>query len=381
MAKDSMLDCLALSFLEGIGARTANAILNHFGSASAFLNADADTCREAGLNKETAAQLQALKEAAYRRAEAEIELTRKHGVRIICREDAEFPDALKFCEDAPMVLYCKGSLSRGTPHGIAIVGTRQATLYGQEQTERLVSGLRNTNVHIVSGLALGIDTSAHEASLENKLPTWAVLAHGLEHIYPDENRDLANRIIEHGGAVISEMPLFTVTKPGLFPRRNRIIAGLSQVTVVVESSMKGGAMHTAREADSYQRTVFAVPGRNGDTWSNGCNFLIRTGKAVLLQSAEDIRQEIGYGKAAQGDLFAQGSEEKEVGVKFTPTPDQKILLDIFKKTNPISIDTLQAQSGKPVHELLPLLLQLEMGGIVKSLPGSRYKQTANYTSL
>lgn len=374
-----MLDYLALSFLEGIGPHTANAILNHFGSAAAFFQANADTCRQAGLNKELAEHLPKLTDEAYRRAEEELKLTQEHHIRILCREDSEYPNALRFCEDAPVVLYCKGNLLKGTPHGIAIVGTRRATAYGQEQTEQLVERLKNDNIHIISGLALGIDTFAHEASLANHIPTWAVLAHGLEHIYPEQNRDLADRILQQGGAILSEMPLFTVINAGLFPRRNRIIAGLAQVTVVVESAIQGGAMHTAREADSYQRTVFAVPGRNIDPWSKGCNFLIRTGKAVLLQSAEDIRRELGYSEHSQGDLFTQLSDEKGAGIHFMPTPEQKVLLDVFQKTNPVSVDLLQERSGMPVHEMLPVLLQLEMNGIIKSLPGNRYEQLTGFT--
>ena len=373
-----MLDNLALSFLSGIGTLTANAILNHFGSASAFFEADADTCRQAGLNKEIANNLQKLSDKAYRRAEEEIKLAQEHNIRIICQQDTEYPEALKFCDDAPIVLYCKGNLSRCTPHGIAIVGTRRATFYGQEQTEHIVESLKNADVHIISGLALGIDSFAHEASLVNRIPTWAVLAHGLEHIYPEQNRDLANRILEQGGAIISEMPLFTTLAAGLFPRRNRIIAGLAQITVIVESALQGGAMHTAREADSYQRTIFAVPGRNTDPWSKGCNFLIRTGKAVLLQSAKDILLELGYSTNGEIDLFPHTPKEKGAGIRFMPTPEQKALLEVFQKANPVSVDFLQAQSGKPVHEMLPLLLQLEIDGIIKSLPGNRYEQIAGF---
>ena len=373
-----MLDNLALSFLSGIGTHTANAILNHFGSASAFFGADADTCRQAGLNKEIANNLQKLSDKAYRRAEEEIKLAQEHNIRIICQQDAEYPEALKFCDDAPIVLYCKGNLSRCTPPGIAIVGTRRATFYGQEQTEHIVESLKNADVHIISGLALGIDSFAHEASLVNRIPTWAVLAHGLEHIYPEQNRDLANRILEQGGAIISEMPLFTTLAAGLFPRRNRIIAGLAQITVIVESALQGGAMHTAREADSYQRTVFAVPGRNTDHWSKGCNFLIRTGKAVLMQSAKDILLELGYSTNGEIDLFSHTPKEKGAGIRFMPTPEQKALLEVFQKANPVSVDFLQAQSGKPVHEMLPLLLQLEIDGIIKSLPGNRYEQIAGF---
>lgn len=370
-----MLDHLALSFLEGIGTQTANTILEHFGTAAAFFQADADTRREAGMSKEFLAKWPQLTYNAYKRAEEELKLCREHKVRIICRNDAEYPESLKFCADAPVVFYCKGSLSKCSPHGIAIVGTRNATAYGLEQTQLIVDGLRNSHVHIISGLALGIDTAAHSASLDNNIPTWAVLAHGLERIYPDENRDLANRIIAQGGAVLSEMPLFTVTTPGLFPRRNRIIAGLAQVTVIVESALQGGAMHTAKDADSYQRTVFAVPGRNHDPWSKGCNFLLHTGKAVLLQSAEDIRRELGYSTPAQGDLFSQTQAKKGVDI-FMPTPEQKVLTDVFQKANPASIDFLQANSGKSVQELFPILLQLEMNGIIRSLPGNRYEQIA-----
>lgn len=368
-----MLDILALSFMEGIGTQTAHAILNHFGSASAFFKADADTCLHAGLHASIVERFQSLSDQAHRRAEKEIRQTQKHGVHIMACNDPAYPNTLKFCNDAPLVLYYRGTLENGTPNGIAIVGTRKATHYGQESTQNLVEALKNDPVHIVSGLALGIDTFAHEASIAHRLPTWAVLAHGLEYIYPEKNEDLAARIVKEGGAIISEMPLFTITKPGLFPRRNRIIAGLTKVTVVVESDIKGGAMHTARDADSYQRTVFAVPGRNNDPYSKGCNHLIRTGKAVLMQSAEDIRQELGYcAMCGERNLFSE-LEEAPV-IRFTPNPEQAVLLDVFKESNPVSLDFLQAKSGKPVHEMLPVLLQLEMNGVIKSLPGNRYEQ-------
>ncbi len=374
-----MIHDVALSFLKGIGARTANTLASHFGTTQRLFDTSGRDCREAGMNARLAEEWPRMKQKALERAKKEIDLCQRHKIGIICRNHPGFPASLACCADAPTVLYYKGSFPFPAPFGVAIVGTRRASLYGKGQTEALVEGLRHDKVCIVSGLALGIDTRAHASSLACRLPTWAVLAHGLEQVYPSRNLGLAREIVENGGTVLSEMPLGTPIKSGLFPRRNRIIAGLSNVTVIAESSMKGGAMHTVYAADSYQRGVFAIPHPNGQEFSEGGNFLIKTGKAVLLQSAQDIRRELGLrrkpdAQGKQGGLF----DALAPLPAYAPTEAQRPLTEIFRRQEEASTDQLQYLSGLSIAELLPLLLQLEMAGVIKTLPGNRYKREKRF---
>ncbi len=371
------IEDLALSFLKGIGIRTANALMEFFGSATAFFKATPQECREAGIKPRVCEQMEKIRSAALCRAEKELQQTRRYGIAIVCYNDAGYPVALRCCSDAPLVLYYRGHLEVNDKQGLAVVGTRRASSYGKEQTRKAVEGLKGQNLFTVSGLALGIDTQAHQSSLESGLPTYAVLAHSLEMVYPEENRGLAQQIIEQGGAILSEMPLHTQIRAGLFPRRNRIIAGMAQVTLVAEASMKGGAMHTAYAADSYQRSVFAIPGRNNDYFYEGCNYLIKTGKARLFQEAQDIRREMGMDDTSM--LTSSSNTENSgfpgsIGLPgFQPDLEQSVVLNILRSENPASIDLLLQHSGFPLPDLLSCLLRLELSGLIRSCPGSYYE--------
>ena len=368
---------LALSFLKGIGIRTANAVIEFFGSADAFFNASVQDCLEAGLKPSFCSNLEKLRSAASRRAEKEMQLIRQEGISIVCQEDADYPTALRCCSDAPLVLYYRGDIGVNGKQGLAVVGTRRASSYGKEQTRQAVEGRRGQDIFTVSGLALGIDTQAHQSSLDYGIPTYAVLAHGLEKVYPEENKDLAQAIIDQGGAIISEMPLHTQIRAGLFPRRNRIIAGMAQATLVAEASMKGGAMHTAHAADSYQRSVFAVPGRNKDYYYEGCNYLIKTGRARLFQNAQDIRREMGLGDmaglAASNKAGTSGHQPRTGQAGSQPDLVQSAILELLKSESPASIDYLLQHSGLGLPDLLSCLLRLELAGLIHACPGSCYE--------
>ena len=371
------IEDLALSFLKGIGIRTANALMEFFGSATAFFKATPQECREAGIKPRVCEQMEKLRSAALCRAEKELQQTRRYGIAIVCHNDAGYPVALRCCSDAPLVLYYRGHLEVNDKQGLAVVGTRRASSYGKEQTRKAVEGLKGQNLFTVSGLALGIDTQAHQSSLESGLPTYAVLAHSLEMVYPEENRGLAQQIIEQGGAILSEMPLHTQIRAGLFPRRNRIIAGMAQATLVAEASMKGGAMHTAYAADSYQRSVFAVPGRNKDYYYEGCNYLIKTGRARLFQNAQDIRREMGLGDmaglAASNKAGTSGHQPRTGQAGSQPDLVQSAILELLKSESPASIDYLLQHSGSGLPDLLSCLLRLELAGLIHACPGSCYE--------
>jgi DNA processing protein len=245
------------------------------------------------------------------------------------------------------------------------VGTRRSTPYGRAQCEKIIEGLKNKGVMIVSGLAYGIDSCAHKNALNHHLPTVGVLGHGLDRLYPAENRNLAASMMENGG-LLTEYLSGTTPDRENFPKRNRIVAGMTDATLVVESRIKGGAIITADIAFSYSRDVFAVPGRTEDVYSKGTNFLIKTNRAALVESADDIIRLTGWEDddekpVSQPELFVNLSD------------DEKILMDILTEDGETGIDELMAKSKIPVSQVSSLLLNLEFRGLVISLPGKRYK--------
>jgi DNA processing protein len=298
----------------------------------------------------------------------ELEFMEANQVRGIHYFSDEFPMRLKQELDSPLVLFVRGETNLNHTRIVGIVGTRSATAAGLEATRNLVEELKAYKVHTISGLALGIDICAHKASVEHKIPTMAVVAHGLDLLYPSRHVGHAQSIIESGGAIISEHFSGTALNPDLFPRRNRIVAAMCDCLVVVESKIRGGSMITAEIASSYNRDVFAVPGRPCDSMSQGCNHLIKSLKAVLCENATDIAKSMnwelhntkGSKKARQAELFAQLDETEHSLVN--------LLKDGQKH-----YDELLINCNLPVHKLSYVLLELEMKGVLRSLPGNRYE--------
>ena len=300
------------------------------------------------------------------KAEKEADFIFKHRINYAFYLDDDYPARLKNCPDSPVIFFYKGDVDFEHPKIVSIVGTRQATPYGKDICNKLVDELcqRNHRPIVVSGLAYGIDICAHRAALRNGLPTIAVLAHGLKQLYPAAHAATAREIIGQG-ALLTEFMSDTPIDRNNFVRRNRLIAGLADLTIVVESNIRGGALITADIANSYNRDVFAFPGRLTDSCSAGCNWLIKTNKANLLQSVADIEYLMGWDNqpkaSVQRELFPELSAEEES------------VLKVLKETGECPIDSLCFILQMPVSKASAILLNLELAGLVHSLPGKVYK--------
>lgn len=304
--------------------------------------------------------------------EADKELTQmdKYGIQVCSMESGLYPFLLKQCEDFPLVFYYKGNIQTEVSHKLlAIVGTRRASSKYQAKVESTIEELShlNTPLTIVSGLAYGIDASAHRACLKYGVKTFAVLGHGLHMIYPATHQKMAEHILKTGGALISEFPCTGKIHPHHFLRRNRIIAGLCHATLIAESARKGGAMATAHFALSYNREVMAFPGRFDDPYSSGCNQLIKENTAALVENCADIAHILGISVPKVSttptipNLFDTNSNERT-----------DVILQYLKKEEDVSMDELIQVTNIPQGELSALLLQLELEGKIFVLPGKRY---------
>jgi len=252
-------------------------------------------------------------------------------------------------------------------HVISIVGTRNATEYGKQLCRQLVEELQQYNTLIVSGLALGIDVTAHKESLKQNMPTVGVLGHGLDRIYPAQNRSTADKMLENGG-LLTEFPSGTIPDRENFPQRNRIVAGIADATIVIEASIKGGALITAEIANSYNRDVFAYPGRIDDEFSEGCNFLIRNNKAALLTCAADLAYSLGWEKADDSK-----PAKEQLTLFMDLSDDERVIFDIIHQHKlPLAIDDLTIKANMPMSQLAMNLLNMEMQGFIRSLPGKTY---------
>ncbi len=307
-----------------------------------------------------------LSQNVLKRAEEEILFIEKHNITPLFYLDKQYPDLLKHCVDSPVVLYFKGNSGLNVPRIISIVGTRKITDYGKEVCEKIIRGLTEYNPLIVSGLAYGVDTCAHRLALDNQLKTVAVLGHGLDRIYPYLNKSLAVKMTEQGG-LLTEFMKGTTPDRENFPQRNRIIAGIADATLVVEAAKSGGALITAAIANSYNREVFSVPGRIGDTWSEGCNLLIRDNKAALVQDAKDIALALGWEKESEKNTPRQ----RELFVELSP--DEEKIVTVMKGFSQLGIDDIVLRSELPNSKAAAALLSLEFQGIVRAMPGKVYK--------
>jgi DNA processing protein len=300
-------------------------------------------------------------------AEKEIAFINKYNIKVYFYLDSDYPARLKNCCDAPLILYAKGDASFNPEKVVSIVGTRKATQTGLDECNKLIDNLaaHHPDVTIVSGLAYGIDVCAHKGALHNNLPTVAVLGHGLNTIYPAVHRNIAKKISDHG-ALLTEFTSGDTIDRNNFIKRNRIIAGISDATIVVESALNGGALITADIANSYDRDVFAYPGRVTDEYSKGCNRLIKINKAVMIESINDLEYHLGWDMKKQNRPLQQ-KLFKEL------TEEEKKITTILDKEKEITIDMLCIKLDMPASYLSTMLLGLEFNGIIKSLPGKVYK--------
>lgn len=352
---------LALSKIPSVGPATCKSLINHYGNAQNLFHADFDELIQLG------PQGAKIAKAVYQSnllvdAEKEIKQHLNEGIDVISIADKRYPILLKECIDAPLILYVKGNLDY--TKGMAIVGTRNISYYGEKWITRNMPMFKVEGLSIISGLALGVDGKAHQEALENGIPTYAVLAHGFHTIYPKNHQYLAEQIVKHNGALISEHSFFMHPDKDNFPRRNRIIAGMSQATLVVESRKTGGSIITAKMANNYNRDVFAIPGNVDIPNSYGPNWLIKTNRANMVETGEDVIRHMMWDVAekvtVQTDLFP----ELEV--------EEKALIDQFSAGEKKRIDEISEESNLSVGELSLHLLQLELKGLLKSHPGKYY---------
>lgn len=365
MNKD-LLYLIALTQIQGIGNIRAKSLINNFENnlESLFTASLKNLLSIENIGTVLAQNFISQREKALEKATIIINESIADQVVIVAYTSNEYPYYLKFCVDCPLVLYFKGSaLSLLQNKMLSIVGTRNATEYGKKITEQIVSELQHLDVVVVSGLAYGVDVMAHQKAIQLNIPTIGVLAHGLDIIYPSQHGKYAQEMLKNGG-LLSEYPFHTKPDREHFPARNRIVAGLSEATIVVEAAKKGGALITANLADGYNREVFAVPGRIDDLYSEGCNYLIKNNRAQIYTNVKNIftvlRWEVEKSNTVQPQLFLE------------LTPNEQIIYDLLLK-KPLHIDALCSHSDLSISEALNILFNLEMNGVVKSLPGKMYQ--------
>lgn len=301
-------------------------------------------------------------------AEKELKFCEKNSVRILLRHQNELPKLLNECFDAPAILYQKGTFDE-TKNLLSIVGTRSVTSYGKLFIEDLLEEAKTMNLLTVSGLALGVDSEVHQKSLDKNIPTAAVLAHGFHTLYPSKNRILAEKILENGGALFTEFN--TSQKPDRenFIQRNRIIAGLSPATIVVESAFGGGSMSTVTFANSYNRDVYALPGRITDKYSQGCNQVISQHKAATISTIGGLIKNLQINEPTEktGELFPRSE------IRMQLTDEQKIIYDTIKNNPLISLDDISEKTEIPTFKILPILLDIELSGYIRSFSGRQFQ--------
>jgi len=356
---------IALTLVPNIGDVNAKALINHFGSAEAIFNAPKKALEAIeGIGTIRANSIKNFKD--FSRAEEEILFIKKYKITTLFITDKEYPQRLLNCYDSPPLLYYKGNADLNSSRIIAIVGTRNNNEYGKNICEKLIEELKNEDVLIVSGLAFGIDSIAHKNSLKNNLKTVGVLAHGLDRVYPAQNSSLAKQMISCGG-LLTEFRSNTIPDKQNFPGRNRIVAGISDAIIVIESGIKGGSLITAELANGYNKDVFAFPGRADDTKSEGCNYLIKNNKAALITCANDLLENMSWKK------LKKSSPKKQRELFIELSAEEKIIVDILQSQEQVQIDELYFKSKLSSSAVAQALLMLEMQGIVTSLPGKIYK--------
>ena len=356
---------IALSFVPNIGPKIAAGLIAELGSAKAVLTAPLkQLMRLDGVGELRA---QSLKESSvFKLADQELKYIEGKDISVLHQQHEQYPQRLFQCSDAPQLLYYKGNADLNVAKTVAIIGTRKNTEYGQRLTNDLIDGLSKfPEILVVSGLAHGIDTIAHKASLKAGLKTVGVLGHGLNTIYPVANKHLAKEMVAQG-ALLTEFAAYSKMDKGNFPARNRIVAGISDITVVVESDIKGGALITAYLANSYNREVAAFPGRAYDAKSSGTNMLIRKNMATLITSADDLLEFMGWQKTKKQPVV-------QTQLLLNLSDEEQLILRIIQEKDATHSDELLQRSGLGSSILASHLLMLEMQGLIKSLPGKYYR--------
>ena len=365
---DDLIYKIALSLIPGMGSVTAKSLMAYTGSAEQVFREKEKALRQIpGIGSILAKNI--IHSAVMPRAGQEIEFIQKNEVRALFYLDPDYPQRLLGCNDAPIVLYVKGKPFLNCLKSVSIVGTRHATEYGRKIVDQFITALaeRGYQILIVSGLAYGIDIQSHKSALRTGLPTVAVLGHGLDTVYPSMHTAIAREMTENNGGLVSDFLSHSSIDRTNFLRRNRIIAGMSDATIVVQSAKKGGALVTADIANSYNRDVFAFPGRVGDLYSEGCHFLIKSNRAALIETVSDLEYAMNW-SAAQGQPDAI-----QPCLFYDFNPDEKLIVDLLRSEGETAIDLICIKTTLPMNKVSPTLLNLEFAGIIKGLPGKVFK--------
>ncbi len=364
-----MLHELALTFIQGIGNANTKLLISYCGSAQNVFNANRHKLLSIpNIGEILANNIITQKEQALKRAEEELRKCEKGDVQILYYNEPNYPNRLKQLLDAPVVLFFQGKANLENPKSVAIVGTRQATNYGKEITEEIIANLALYNPLIVSGLAYGIDIIAHKACLKHNVTNIAAMASGVDIIYPSVHKKVAETIINNGG-IITEYPLGSKPDAPHFPERNRIIAGMTDVTIVVEAAAKGGALITAEYANNYNKEIFAVPGKLTDPYSMGCNNLIKNHKANIFTNVDHLLQFMNWDLTNTKVVTKQSKSQKPSHL----SEQEGKIYDLLITTPEMQIDDLSWKSQLSMSETASVLLGLEFAGYVRSLPGKKYK--------
>jgi DNA processing protein len=365
---DNLLYEIAISLVPKIGNVHAKNLINSIGDArQVFRESKKNLCLIPRIGPALANNIAS--GASLKRAEEELKFIARNNISAHFFLNETYPQRLKACADAPVVLFAKGKPDFNNSKFISIVGTRNATEYGRQVIEELITGLaeRSYPVTIVSGLAYGIDIHAHKMALKKSIPTIGVVAHGLEMLYPSLHIETAREMVNNEGGIVTDFLSNSLVGKQNFVKRNRIIAGMSDATIVVESAKKGGGLITADIANSYNRDVLAYPGRKGDLYSAGCNFLIKSNRASLIEGLEDLEYLMNWEdentnpKVVQPKLFNNFSK------------DEQKIVNILKEHNDCPIDIICIETKLPMSIVSPLLLKLEFSGVVRGLPGKVFR--------
>lgn len=360
---------IALASVKGMNRLLAESLVELTGDVSAFFTLSQRELSDlTGWNSSLFSEVERGK--ALMAAAGEVDFIRKNNITPLFFTDADYPQRLLECDDAPLILYYKGNVSFQQPRVVSIVGTRHATPYGKNFVDTLVRDLADTcpDTLIVSGLAYGIDIAAHRAALRYGLPTVGVLAHGLNTIYPAQHRNTAVEMVGNGG-LLTEYTTSQPTHRGFFLARNRIVAGVADAVVVVESGVKGGSLFTATIASDYHRDVFALPGRVGDISSMGCNNLIRQNKAALLTCADDLIEAMGWGVRKEQPSQTTLATQQDVQL----TDEEKLIMQYLAHNGEGQINRMAVELNTPIATLSATLVELEFKGCVVAFPGGVYR--------
>lgn len=365
MNDQNLLNKISVSMIPGAGSIFTRKLIGITGSPEALLAEPKKNLLK--IPKLPASVVDQIVSGAFiKRAETELDFVLKHNIDVAFFQDNNFPQRLNECYDAPVLLYHKGNINFNNRKMVSIVGTRRNTKYGINMTEKIVGGLADAgqDVTIVSGLAFGIDILAHKAAVRNNLDSFAVLAHGLDDLYPKVHADTAKEMLKKGG-LVSEYTQSTIPDAANFVKRNRVVAGISDVTLVIESGYKGGAMITANLAFSYDREVMAVPGEVGKYYSQGCNWLIKNNKAAVLESADDLIKLMNW------DVMANKIPvQKKIFVDLNENEEK--IFKLLQDKQKASLNTIGIETELPINTVSMSLLNMELQGIIKSEPGNMF---------